>query len=189
MPGHINYHLVMTLYRLQTRACLPIPNPQFPLSIPRAQELAIGREVQPAGISDVLVPSEPLLAVDLEPILQVIYRYGVVHGLTHPVFAIGVHFCGGDGVHVGLQEVLDHYGDAELPGADLLLISGRDEVAAFVDESDGVDASCVLGFVFEAHIAFSGVVLENMFVVVPDEEGVLLRGVYCNAKWDSAIVI
>ena len=179
----------MTLDRLQTRACLPIPNPQFPLCIPRAQELAIGREVQPTGIPDVLVPGEPLLAVDLEPVLQVIDRYGVVHGLTHPVLAIGVHFCGGDGVHVGLQEVLDHDGDAELPGADLLLIGGRDEITAFVKEGDGVDAPGVFGFVFEAHVGFSGVVLEDVFVVVTDEERMLLGGVNCDTKRKSAIVI
>ena len=81
-----------------------------------------------------------------------------------------MHLCRGYGVHVRLKHMLDHHGDPKLPGTNLLLVRSCDEISPLVDEGDCVDSTGVLGLVFEVHVAFPHVVLDNMLIVVPDQK-------------------
>ena len=82
---------------------------------------------------------EFLLPVHLKIALTVVDDDFVVHGLPSKVLHVWVHGGRGYGVHVGLADVLGHHRDAKLPDVDLLVVSGRDEAPAVLDEGDGID--------------------------------------------------
>jgi len=94
----------------------PVPEPEFALSISRAQELAVGRELQAAGVPRGHVSFEGLLLVlDEVAVPDLVDEDLVVHALPNPGLATRVQRGCGNRVHVGLLHVLDHHGDAVLP--------------------------------------------------------------------------
>lgn len=125
MPGHIDAHTALVhLHRAIVLARLPIPEPQFSLSITTAQELSIRGECQTTGIARAEMARELFLAIHLEVAFAVVDHDLVVHRLACEVLLVGVHGGSGHSVHVRLADVLSHDGDAKLPHVHLLVVGG-----------------------------------------------------------------
>ena len=141
MPVHIDRHTALVhAHRPVVFACFPIPEPEFAISVARYQKLAIRTKLEPTSVARAHMPSEALLSVELEiAVFNVVNDNTVVHGLPCEVLAIRVHGCVGDRMHVRLSDVLGNDRNAELPHEDLLVITGRHEALAVLDESQTVD--------------------------------------------------
>jgi len=135
----------------------PVPEVGLAFGVPRAQILAIRRELQVYGVSRALMPNELLLPVQSEVagfsvvngqlnILEFCknLKYLIVRALTRKVLVAWVHRRLRDGVHVWFADVLYNHRNAELSHEDLLVIRGRDELALVVDEGNCVHGAKVL---------------------------------------------
>ena len=122
MPLGVDANPLVDLHGAQVFAALPVPEPEFAVGVAGSEELAVGREVESAGVARVEVARELLLPVHLEVALAVVDHHLVVHRLPCEVLPVRVHRRSWDRLHVRLAYVLRHYWDSELPQVDLLII-------------------------------------------------------------------
>jgi len=68
--------------------------------------------------------SKFLFSISFKIALAIIDDYCVIHRLTCKVFAIRVHSCCRNGVHIRLTYMLGNDRNAEFPNVDLLIVRG-----------------------------------------------------------------
>lgn len=132
--------------------------------------------------------TESLLSVHFEIALAVVDHNFVVHGLACEVFHVGMHGCGGYGMHIWLADVLGYHWDAKLPHIHLLVICGRDEPSTILDERDGIDRTQMFLVLLHNFLGV-GVELEDFFIGATCEEDVLLvlGRVKLHTEWRSSV--
>ena len=132
--------------------------------------------------------TESLLSVHFEIALAVVDHNFVVHRLACEVLHVRMHGCGGYGMHIWLTDVLGYHWNTKLPHIHLLVICGRDEPSAILNECDRIDRTQML-LVLLHNFLRVGVELKDLFIGATRKEYVLL--VLCwvelHTKWRSSI--
>ena len=163
MPLDIYTNSFMHLHSSQILTRFPVPEPQFTISISTSQELAIRREIQPAGIARIKMSTKLLLSVHFEVTLAIINYNFVVHRLTCEVFSIWVHCCCWYSLHVRLTDMFSNYGNTKLPQKDFLIICCRYKSSATLNKCQCIDTAQVL-LILKCDFTGISIKLQNFLV-------------------------
>ena len=155
---------------------LPVPEVHLPQAVPGHQELPIWREADLAGVAGVVVSCEGLLVQLAHLLARRVDHDLVVHALSRDEGAGGVRGHRGNAVHARVRNVLDRHGDVELPHEDFLVVAGGHELAAAVDEGDGV-AGLQVVVVLLHHLSGADVPLVKPVVTARGDEHVVVSRV------------
>lgn len=120
-------------------ARLPIPKAHEATRIAAGHEAPVGTDADIRLVPRGVVTPETLLAVLPKPIRGRVHDDLIVAALEQHRFARWVRARRRQGVHVRLGDEFDRHRDVEFPGAQRLVVRGRDEAAVLIDECDGVD--------------------------------------------------
>ena len=122
MPLRIHTRPLMRFQTSHYLGALPIPHKQLPVAIARDNISRIVWGAHLTGVPCGSVSFERFLSVLFDPVVGWVGHNLIVGALAEPPRAVGGEGSCWDGVHCGVGDVFDLYGDAEFPDANAFII-------------------------------------------------------------------